>query len=199
MDTPERPTSPYYTAHFEPVGTVTLTAFFVCRESRSLAYSKGYQDWRIAHRDGKVRDVIWNPSKYTVILLAEADPLQYLDLFLEQFPAQAKEIQKLALPLSFGRSSAETVTQLMYFPALEELVIMFDKEYFDDWIKTKDYGLMYCLRLPCRVGRSLWSTIENRMWQVSCAIKVPKVSVAWNYDMVAAGEDIELDNDVWRE
>jgi hypothetical protein len=200
MDTPERPTSPYYTAHLEPVGIVTLTAFSVCRESRSLAYSKGYQARRMAHRDGKVRDLIWNPFKDTVLLLAEADPLRYLDLFFEQFPTQAKEIQKLALPRSFGRSSTETDIQFMNLPALGELLIMFDKEYFDDWIEAKDDGPMNRLRFPCCVGRSLWSTIEkHRKWQGSCAVKVPRVSVALNYDMIAAGEGIDLDNDVWRE
>jgi hypothetical protein len=205
METPERPSSPYFTAHLEHVEAATPVALSVCQESRRLALSKGYKAWRIERGDRKVRDLMWNPSMDTV-LFVDAYASHCFDLFLEQFPEQVKEVENLALPDSFwlAHNVIKPFTKmklwqpLMNFTALKRLFVRLDKESWESWVgelrRMDDPSSLF----PNNVGRDLYDAAKEEYqenYPELCGpihVDVPTVSVMWSYDLVPRGEHIEL-------
>ena len=187
MEDIPRPCSPYFTAHLEPVNINAPGALSTCRESRNLAESKGYKAWRMVHHDGKIRDVMWNPSKDTV-LLVETDSRHSFDLFLEQFPTQVREVQRFAISLP---KTTRLWRPLTNFSALVKLCIFVDRDLWEEW--SKDQWKQQDSRFPDNVRRRLregrMRYLENyQEWHGPHPIEVPRVTVAWNYDMILRGE-----------
>ena len=177
----------------------------MCQKSRRLALSKGYKAWRIERRDGKVRDVMWNPSM-DAILFVDAYTSHCFDLFLEQFPEQVKEVENLALPDSFWLANnvikpftkTKLWRPLMKFTTLKRLFVRLDKESWERWVgklgRMDDPGSLF----PNNVGRDLIDAAKEEYQDnhptLCCPIHIdaPRVSVMWSYDLVRRGEDIEL-------
>jgi hypothetical protein len=188
MEEIPRPSSPYFTAHLEPVEVSAPSALFTCRESRHLAQSNGYKAWRMVHHNGKIRDVMWNPSKDTV-LLVEADARHSFDLFLEQFPTQVREIQRLAIS-QFNLT--RLWPSLMNFTALIKLYLFVDKSFWERWSSE---GSRFSKNIRKRLREARKQYLEN--YQESRGpypIDISRVSVAWNHDMILRGEDIGLES-----
>jgi hypothetical protein len=142
---------------------------------------------------------MWNPSTDT-ILFVEAESRHCFDLFLNQFPAQVKEIQRLALPRSFWpeeavfcpHSAKRLWLSLMKFVVLQKLFIFVDRESFEDWVGDVDVWRNPGWRFPIDVRRKLCDA--RRHYQEShgrCPIEVPSVSVAWSHDMNLDEENVE--------
>ena len=99
LETPTRPTSPYYTLLFAPGQVTSPVAFSVCHESRQAGLSQGYKRWTFTDQNEKVRDILWHADLDTISLPLRVDPkFDDLNLFISQFSEQLGEIKKLAVP-----------------------------------------------------------------------------------------------------
>ena len=142
FETLERPNSPYYTAHLEPVNVQYPTILEVCHESREAAIAQGYKPWHITNHRRKVKNLMWNP-KIDVVFLKDSNisgarhplsaPRPGLDLFFEQFPEQVREVQKILFWSSywprFLQFSTDILIPLMRFETLKEFIVIID----DTW------------------------------------------------------------------
>lgn len=192
----------------EPINTPAPGAFSVCRASRAIAQAKGYKTWRMIRSDGKVRDLLWNPVIDTILFAGPHD--SYFESFVQQFSAQASEIRSLALPYDLWDASLATKTssdgrakrkrglrglmRLLKSPSsLRKMFVMVDKEFFESEVKGKaEDKLEWWSGLGC-FGHGFHSGLAGfRKVYREDSLVSPKVSIAWNFDMILRGEDVEL-------
>jgi hypothetical protein len=96
FDWPERPQEPYFTVTLEPYEYTPPPILEVCKESRDIAFENGYKAWEIEDEKGERKIVMWNPEIDFVLLEEEDRIANPLEIFLEQFPGQAKEVRRVA-------------------------------------------------------------------------------------------------------
>jgi hypothetical protein len=133
-----RPAEPYFTAFSYPSESSSPSVLSTCRESRFVALSGGgYKAWRVGNKEGKIRDLMWNPA-IDVIYFPNQNCRNYfqgeIELFGRQFLEQAKEIQKIAVLSSLwtpypGRIIGLTSWEMRGFSKLGELIVVLDEEF----------------------------------------------------------------------
>ena len=192
----------------EPIDAPAPIAFSVCRASRAIAQSRSYRTWRMIRSDGNVRGLLWDPLIDTIFFAGPHD--SYFSLFVQQFSAQASEIRSLALPHSFWEASFATKTRdngrvrmrrgsrellrLLKSPSsLQELFVLVDKEFFDSEVKGKAEDQMVFWTGPECFGRGFLSGLKSyhKAYGVDSLV-IPKISIAWSFDMILRGEAVEL-------
>jgi len=196
-------------AELEPVDTQAPAAFSVCRSSRAIAQSKGYKTWKLTRSDGKVRDLLWDPLNDTIFLATIQRP--YFDLFVKHFLAQAGEIQSLALPYSFwdacyrtrtgvcdngyewkNRHGSRGMTQLMKAPSsLKEVFVIANKEFYESEVKGKTEDQLEFWIAPWGTGKGFYDGLPMSRKTFGLGV-CPRISIAWNFEMISHGEDVEL-------
>ena len=198
----------------EPVDVAAPAAFSVCRASRAIALSKAYKTWRMTRSDGKVRDLLWDPLVDIILFVGAQDsyftPLLLFDLLVQQFSDQASEIRRLVLPhyfwdVAFVSKSCDIesghlddrswgLLRLLQSPSsLQEMFFMVDEEFFESEVKGKAEDELEFRKAPDFCGDGFHSHIERHRYKHGeDSLASPKVSVAWNFEMILRGEDFEL-------
>lgn len=129
LNQPPRPQEPYFTVHLEPHEYSPPPLVSVCKESRDIAFETGCKIWPMSSSSNRV---IWNPRLDSILLEEEHRVENPLDVFLQQFPEQAREVRRLAAWSSVWKRSAHADVEKL-FPlmemALDEFVVVADEEF----------------------------------------------------------------------
>jgi hypothetical protein len=129
---PQRPTSPYYLVQCYPPNVASPPLLSTCHESREVALRCGYKPWRIENEALGTRDLMWNP-RLDVISLDTSQRRRFiqescLDVFVELFPEQVKEIRSLCFgAIRWPPGGDENVGQwskILRFSSLRRLAVL---------------------------------------------------------------------------
>jgi len=140
IDVPQRPTSPYYIVQACPRVLASPPLLSTCRESREVALRCGYRFWTIENQVLGRIDMMWNPSfDFVSLELSSLNDKPFLDVFVEQFPEQVKQIRHLAFWLpSWPEEEEEDVALWLFIPRfskLAELAVIIEPY---DWHTPED-------------------------------------------------------------
>jgi hypothetical protein len=200
---------------FEPINTKAPAAFSICQASRAIALSKDYKTWNISRCDGKSRGLIWKPA--TDIIFVDVSRNSHFDIFVKQFNSQGiNEIQRLAFPYEFWaycyrtesgykrlyskwgewkrRRGSHGLAQLLETPSsLRELFVMVDKEFFDSEVQGKPENQLEFWTASPAIGTGFHDGRQVALKRYGPGSSViPKISLAWNFEMIWHGKDIGL-------
>ena len=119
-----------------PSNIPPLGALAACEESRSVALSRGYRAWRMDNKAGEVLDVMWHPDIDIVCFSGphlRLLPQLYTEIFYLQFPHEATEVRKIAIPSSHWRESwgerLDRIEHWLKFGSLREIILVVDKAF----------------------------------------------------------------------
>jgi hypothetical protein len=120
---PQRPTSPYYLVQCYPPNVASPPLLSTCHESREVALRCGYKPWRIENEALGTRNMMWNP-RLDVISLDTNGRRRFiqdscLEIFVELFPEQVKEIHRLI----FGDENVGQWSNTLRFSSLRQLAV----------------------------------------------------------------------------
>jgi hypothetical protein len=161
MESTERPAEPYYTGHLFPRRVTPPAGLAVHRESRDFFLSFGYRPWTLGIPLCKPMIVMWCPALDTILFPPDRRCYpRYLEVFIQQFPTQLKELESIALPsLYWSHNSIFPIDLklLFKFEALKEFVLLLSKEHERDFIVVEE-------------GLEIWNQPDNRSWTLSTAV-----------------------------
>jgi len=192
----------------EPLEVQAPAAFSICRASRAIAHTQGYKTWKIFRPGGKVRHLLWNPLIDTIFFHGpQGNSFRKLVHYCR---AQVHEIRSLALPYSWWYETFSTKVDgvrgkgyrigsrelglLLESPSsIQELFVMVDRENFESQVQGKAEDQLEFWNGPGCFGRGFWvgTNFHRDLHGEGSSVK-PKVSVAWNFEMILRGEDVEL-------
>jgi len=165
MNTQERPTEPYFVAHLYPSHIQSPPVLAACQESRQIALSSGYQPWTIESYTRGSLDIMWNPNVDVISLGREPflhDSASF-SIFLNQFPKQAKEVQRMATRSTHWRISRynplHDLYPLTYFQALRELFVDDGDFWGQDESSQKVHGWRRTNGLAYQIRTIVWELI----------------------------------------
>jgi hypothetical protein len=208
MESIERPAEPYYTGYISPSTATSPAALAVHRESRELLISIGYIPWTIVSYWGVVKRIMWCPSIDILFFPPKqgGNPVlgltkgRYFDVFLKQFPHEARQVKNLALPgrywPSIGRQfPMDPKNDLAKLEALSKLIVVLDKAHERQYVITgrsqATFGMVQDdpWVIPTSIEECLQEALSGMQNIPHAPVNrtIPSVKLAWSENDVIKG------------
>jgi 2EXR family len=174
----------------------------VSRESRHFAFSQGYRVWKMHDRQGRTKDVIWNPAVDIILFPATASRYgqvavhssHWLRLFAAQYHEEAEIANNIAMHTSlFPRGTPLSIWllgQLAKFLSMRKLIMVVDKEY-------ERYQVMEEIQSSEGEAWNIPQDIEEviRTWKQrrpESQLAIPDVRVVEDVDGILKGQSLQI-------
>jgi hypothetical protein len=210
MNTQERPTEPYFIAHlYPPQRTIpSPSVLSACQESRQVGLSSGYQPWTVESYTRGSLDIMWNPRVDVISLGREPflhDSASF-SIFLNQFPKQAKEVQRMATRSTHWRighyNQFDDLYPLTYFQALKELFVDDGDFWGQDESSENVYGWRRTNGLSSEIGTIVWEllgigigsgrTVATEIPDEPSSVwNPPKIHIVKDEDEILSGQEVD--------
>jgi 2EXR family len=179
-----------------------LPALCVCNESRqSLITGGGYKAWEVDSIDGDSQYFLWNPKLDTIAFAGPHPrllPQLYAEIFYIQFPDEAKEVERLAVPSSHWKDSwgprIDRAEHWIRFAALKEMVVVVDVEFERACVRRVMEDDVYTGGVdPFSVPGDIMMALEKgKAMRPDVEWRVPDVRVVRDKNGILEGADLYL-------
>jgi hypothetical protein len=214
---PSREPNKIFSARFTISDIVAHRVLQVCRESRTLVFNRGYRVWKVQNKQGKVRNVVWNPAVDVILfpsvlletrIVPSSLPLRvhekyYLPLFFLQYPEETKIASRLAMYSSLALRSRPTggirwgwETDIAKFYSLNEFIMVVDEEAERTIVKRliRDNKNLLSLPLgPWKLPQDLEDVfIQGKLHRPDTILRIPTVRVVENIERIVDGQSLQI-------
>jgi len=179
-------------------------------------FNRGYRVWKIQNKQGKVRNVVWNPA--VDVILFPPVPLEprivpspqlrvhekhYLQLFSLQYPEETKIASRLAMYSSLALRSRPTggirwnwENGVAKFYSLNEFIMVVDEEAERTIVKRliqQNKNLLSLSLGPWNLPQDLEDVfIQGKLHRPDTILRIPTVRVVENIERIIDGQSLQI-------